>query len=375
MTDTPQTRIFADYMDGESARLIRVSLRVEGKAATGALWLELPDGKTPVRWALGELRRVPDQAEANSIMLRRAGDDPARLKVSDHDMATYLASICPNISRRDKTPSLWRRLTILTSAAVASVALIVFVLVPVLADQLALILPTKGEQALGDATYQQIRQALGKDANTAAWECNNPAGIAALNKMMTRLQVGSNLPYNIRLHVLDHKMVNAFALPGGHIVLFRGLLKDAKNPEEVAGVIGHEMGHVESRDPTRLALRSAGSIGVLGLMFGDFAGGAAVLFLTEQLISAQYSQGAEARADVYSQNLLAATALPSAPMGDFFLRLKSKYGDTTGLASHMASHPDLKGRADKARAADTVGDTFVPVLNAREWRDLQAVCK
>lgn len=375
MTDTPQTRIFADYMDGARARLIRVSLRVDGEAATGALWLELPDGKPPVRWALSELRRVPDQADRASVVLGRKGDDPARLKLSDRDMALYLSSICPDISRADSTPSRWRKLVVLFSAAVASVALIVFVLVPVLADQLALILPTKGEQALGDATYQQIRQALGKDANTAAWECNNPAGISALNKMMTRLQVGSNLPYDIRLHVLDHKMVNAFALPGGHIVLFRGLLKNAKSPEEVAGVIGHEMGHVESRDPTRLALRSAGSIGVLGLMFGDFAGGAAVLFLTERLISAQYSQGAEARADVYSQNLLAATALPSAPLGNFFLRLKAKYGDATGFASHMASHPDLQGRADKARAADTVGDKFVPVLNALEWRDLQAICK
>jgi len=375
MTDTPQTRIFADYMDGETARLIRVSLSVEGDAASGSLWLEPPDGAAIIRWPLGDLRRVPDQAETSSIVLGRKGDHPARLRINDPDLVTYLSSICPDLLRRDKAPNLWRKLAILSGGAVASVALIVFVLVPILADQLAQILPTKGEQALGDATYQQIRQALGKDANNAAWECDNPAGLAALDKMMTRLQVGSNLPYDLRLHVLDHKMVNAFALPGGHIVLFRGLLKDAKNPEEVAGVIGHEMGHVENRDPTRLALRSAGSIGVLGLLLGDFAGGAAVLFLTERLISAQYSQGAEALADRYSQNLLKATALPSAPMGDFFLRLKSQYGDTTGFASHMASHPDLQGRADKARAADTVGTRFDPVLNAREWHDLQTVCE
>ena len=84
--------------------------------------------------------------------------------------------------------------------------------------------------------------------------------------------------------------------PGGRLVFFRGLLEEAENPDEVAAVLAHEIGHVVYRDPTRDALRSAGSLGVLGLLFGDFAGGTVALFIANQLINASYSQAAEARA-------------------------------------------------------------------------------
>ena len=62
--------------------------------------------------------------------------------------------------------------------------------------------------------------------------------------------------------VRQHKTINAFAVPGGNVVLFEGLLDAARSPEEVAGVLGHEVGHVMNRDPMRLNLRSAGSVGI-----------------------------------------------------------------------------------------------------------------
>ncbi len=365
-----ETQFFADYMDGVTARISRVCLKLESET----LRIELPDGNSTEAWTLNDLRLIPDQADQTSIIIGRTGDHPARIKITDLSLAAVLTRICPDLKRPSKTPHLMRRLAILSTSAVASVALIIFVLVPVMADQLALMLPAEGEKALGDTTYEQIRQALGDDSGLGVWECGNKEGVAALNKMVDRLTQASDFPYKIRMHVLDHEMVNAFALPGGHIILFRGLIKDARSAEEIAGVLGHEMGHVSNRDPTRLALRSAGSVGVLGLLLGDFAGGAAVLFLTEKLIQAQYSRGAEAGSDLFAHDMLAATGLPSAPMGDFFLRLKSDYGDEEGLLSHLASHPDLQGRADAARAADTVGKDFEPVLTYLEWRQLKAIC-
>jgi predicted Zn-dependent protease len=169
--------------------------------------------------------------------------------------------------------------------------------------------------------------------------------------------------------------VNAFALPGGHVTLLRGLLETAESPEEVAAVLAHEIGHVAHRDPTRLALRSAGSVGVLGLLLGDFAGGLVVLYLSEWLIQASYSRDAEAAADLYAHQMLASAGLPAEPMARFFQRLHDEYGDAEGLLSHLASHPDLTGRAAAARDADTVAGTgFVPVLTAGEWADLRAIC-
>ncbi len=80
------------------------------------------------------------------------------------------------------------------------------------------------------------------------------------------------------------------------------------------------------RDPTRDALRSAGSLGVLGLLFGDFAGGTVALFIANQLINASYSQAAEARADDYAHGLLAQANISPAALGTFFERLHKEHG-------------------------------------------------
>jgi Zn-dependent protease with chaperone function len=374
MNESPQSsiQVFADFMDGVSGRVKRVQVSIEQEI--DVLRIFGPDAGNITDWPLGDLRVIPDQADKASIVLGITGDHPARLVIPKSYLSNRLLQICPDLERRHKNPNVLKRLAVLSVGAVASVLLIVFLLVPVMADQLASMLPSKGEKAFGDKTFEQIRHALGKNDAFGLRECEGADGNAALDKMVARLLPATDFPYEITMHVLDHPMVNAFALPGGHIVLFRGLLQDATSAEEVAGVLGHEMGHVENRDPTRLALRSAGSVGVLGLLLGDFAGGAAVLFLTERLIQAQYSRKAEAASDLYAQIVLADAGLPSAPMGDFFLRLKGDGPEDKSLMSHLASHPDLQGRADQAVAADTVGANYQPVMTPQEWQALQQVC-
>lgn len=368
-TDTTPP-VFGDYMDGDTARIHRVRIVL----TTDALHLHLADAASPVVWPLDVLRRIPDQADRASVVLGRLGDHPARVRIADPELARQLDARCPDLRRRHRDPAVLRRLAGLSAAAFASVALIVFVLVPVMADQLATMLPTAGEQAFGDTTYEQIRTALEQEGAVPVWDCDAPRGRLALDVMAGRLTENAGLEYELRLHVLDHDMVNAFALPGGHIILFRGLLEDAQSAEEVAAVLAHEIGHVHHRDPTRLALRSAGSVGVLGLLLGDFAGGTAVLFLAEKLIQASYSRGAEAAADTYAHERLAAARLPSWPMADFFRRLRDGDDDAPGLLSHLASHPDLTRRANEANAADTVGPAFDRVLNDQQWRALRSIC-
>ncbi len=254
-------------------------------------------------------------------------------------------------------------------------ALIIFVLVPLMADQLARILPPEGERALGDATFEQIRGVLDDTGLAPVRVCEAEAGRVALDAMLARLapEVDS-LPYPVRLSVLDHELLNAFTLPGGRIILFRGLIEAAESPDEVAAVLAHEIGHAVHRDPTRDALRTAGSIGVLGLLFGDFAGGSVVLFLANSLINAQYSQAAEARADEYAHALLKQAGLSPAALGTMFVRLREEYGDTSGFVAHFASHPTLAARiAASEAAADGVSETE-PVLGARQWQALSGIC-
>lgn len=370
----PQLVSFADYFDGHRAVPQRVGLRID-EAPTGAvLHLDLPDGGS-VRWPLDQIRGIPDQADRAILAAGWTADPVARVIVADPETQAILRARCLNLSRRPPVKGKGKLMT-WALAAVASVALIVFVLVPVMADQLAEYLPPAGEQALGDSTLEQIRGALSENRFLPMGFCERQAGTEALATMTAALTEGLDLPYDIKVHVLDSPIVNAFALPGGHVVFFRGLIDAAERPEEVAAVYAHELGHVVHRDPTRSALRSAGSVGVLGLLLGDFAGGTVVLFVTERLIDATYSQKAEAEADTFAHARMIATGLRPDALASMFERLQAKYGDTDeGFLKHFAAHPTLGNRIDAARRASE-GMEAEPkeLLSPAAWDDLKAIC-
>ncbi len=339
--------------------------------ADQSLTIATPDG--PIQWPYADIRALRDQSTDETLILRLNTDPTARLLVTNSDDQHLTRARAKQIHRAPKTAHRGR-LMAWALAAVASVALIIFVLVPLMADQLAEYLPPAGEKALGDATFDQIRNALDDTGFTGIAICDAPEGRAALAKIETRLTDELVLDTPLTVHVLDHPMVNAFALPGGYVVFFRGLLDEAARPEEVAAVFAHEIGHVAARDPTRIALRSAGSIGVLGLLLGDFAGGAVVLFLAERIIQADYTQDAEAAADTFAHRVLLDADLPPSAIGTFFERLAEGRDDGIGLIDHFMSHPALGDRIAAARAAEPPNAEFRPILTETEWRALQAIC-
>lgn len=369
----PDFRAFANFLDGETAAVQRaeISIREEG----GGVLVIQPPERDPVTWPLDEIRQRPDQAAADVMLLGRAGGDPARLLVDDPDAVAILRARCTGLNRREPTP-LRGRLLGWAAGAVASVGLIIFVLVPAIADRLAVLLPPEGEVALGDATFEQIRNAISDRPARPLAICDSPGGAAALAALQARLTDGLDLPYPVQAAVLDHQMVNAFALPGGRVVIFRGLLDTAGGPDEVAAVFAHEIGHVVNRDPAREALRSAGSIGVLGLIFGDFAGGTVALFLLNRLIDANYSQGAEAKADRFAHDILAGAGVPPSALAAMFERLLARGGDAKGIVAHFRSHPKLGDRIAAARAADALmTGPAVPSLDAGQWQALKRICR
>jgi beta-barrel assembly-enhancing protease len=177
------------------------------------------------------------------------------------------------------------------------------------------------------------------------------------------------LQYKLSIKVLDHEMVNAFAVPGGQIVILRGLLDDAETPAEVAGVLAHEVGHVEARDPTRLTFRAAGSAGIVSLLLGDATGGTLIAIMGDQMLSASYTREAEAEADAFAHRMLAAADISTEGMAAFFDRID---GMGAELPGYMATHPASKGRAATARAADQGAGRAI--MSDAEWQALRNIC-
>ncbi len=366
--------------DGRTAAARPATLRVDDDAAILILDASVASrgvasggegaGCATRRWPLAALRRLPDQAGDPGLVLTHADDPLARLLVEDPEVCRVLAARCPNLHRRLPARGV-AKLVGFAVAAVGAVALMLLVLIPAAADRLAVYLPPGGERALGDTTLAQIRRALAAGDEPLPF-CRAAEGRAALDAMTGRLTEGLTLPVPLAVHVLDSDTVNAFALPGGHIVLFIGLIDAAGTPDEVAAVLAHEIGHVAARDPTRIALRSAGSVGVLGLLLGDFAGGALVLFLAERLIAADYGRAAETAADAFAVDRLARAGADPGALASLFARLAAETDEPPGIGAHFLNHPALADRIAAARDAP-VADA-APLLDPAGWEALRGIC-
>jgi Zn-dependent protease with chaperone function len=361
----------ARYYDGESAHSQDVVLSFGERSL-----VIIGANDTPIaHWPLASLRAL-GQRKDSSVQLAPNRDSDERLVLSDRQMLKAIGKVCPDLYHRPIDRKGAGRAFAWVCGAVASLALIVFVIVPALAEQLSRLIPPEREQQLGDAVVEQLQTVLGLIGGERPELCETPAGVAALERLAERLDAGDGLPYPLRIGVIDFGMINALAVPGGRILIFRGLLEASDNPEEVAGVLAHEIGHVVYRDPTELALRAAGTAGIFGLLLGDVFGGSIIVVASDAIMNARHQRDAETRADETAYRILADAGLPSGPFARFFTKLKKKYGDSEGLMELVASHPGLDGRAARAAAADRIGDgTYEPALSDQDWIALRGICQ
>lgn len=356
------------YFDGETA----APREVIAKFGDVSLILMTLDDMPIAHWSLAGLRDLG--AGEGALSLTPDDDSDERLVLEDRDMVAAIRAVCPQLERRRAAPPSRRRRALLwAAAALGSIYLIIFHIAPVLSDQMAKLIPPETEAAMGREMAAQFASILSKGEPRF---CSGGAGGRALDKMVARISRHADTHGPLTVRVLDNPKVNAFALPGGQIILFRGLLRAADSPEALAGVLAHEIGHVAARDPTRLTLRSAGTAGMIGLLLGDFTGATVTVALSEALLRSGYQREAEAAADAYATHLLAAENLPTTPLAGFFRDLKTKGKNNAPVLSHLSSHPDLDGRAAATTAADTVGDApFEPVLSDQDWVALRNICK
>ncbi|WP_448663469.1 M48 family metallopeptidase [Sphingomonas sp. CJ20] len=196
--------------------------------------------------------------------------------------------------------------------------------------------------------------------------CSTEAGDAALMALSARLGIS---PLEADVRVVDVPIVNAVTLPGGHVLLFRGLIDQAESSDEVAGVLGHEIGHVEHRDVLQSLLRQFGLSVVLGGLDGNVGG------YTNAVLSAGYSRAAESAADGYAIDTLNAARVSPAGAAGFFARLSKTEVTVRGagtVLAYLSSHPMSSER--KARFEAATKGAYTPALTAAQWQALRTIC-
>jgi predicted Zn-dependent protease len=197
------------------------------------------------------------------------------------------------------------------------------------------------------------------------------AAAEAVANIGARLTQGSR--YTYRWYVSDDEAVNAFALPGGIIVVNRGMIEAAGSADELAGVLAHEVQHVEHRHTLQQLIHAAGWAAVLAVALGDVSGVTTIVL--HQLGNLRNSRKLEAQADTEGMKALARAGMPLGGMPALFRKLQAERqrrgGDGPAL---LSSHPATDERiSDLEQLARTLKCDCQPI--DMDWPAIQAAAK
>ena len=331
----------ARYFDGASARLHRVELVQDGQGgfvlrgdgverafAAADVTLSAPLGRAPRTLQFG---------------------DGAQLQIDESD--ARLDAWFPSADRvqrwADRGERRWR--WVLAAAVLVGVSMVALFThgVPMLADAAARRVPASAERLLA----RQVMAVLDRTAFDPS--ALPPARREALQARFATLVAG--LPRAADFELLHRASPaigpNAFALPGGVVVVTDELIALAGHDEEILAVLAHEAAHHEHRHALRAAMQETAVVLLVGFIAGDASSlGSLAAALPTVLLQSGYSRGFESEADAFAFALLRERGISPARFADFMQRL-DKDGSASTAQDYLSTHPASAARIAAARRA------------------------
>jgi predicted Zn-dependent protease len=175
--------------------------------------------------------------------------------------------------------------------------------------------------------------------------------------------------YNISL-IENKDIVNAFALPGGYIVIYRGMMDKLENESELLGLLGHEVGHVALRHGVRRIIRSAVLGIITSILVGDAGGVTSVLLENgNMLVGLSYDRQEELDADMFGLKAVERADVDAQGIVTLFEKLQKAEGSSEWL-TFLSTHPDTEERLRELRANLPTQARTQKRLTDEEWKIL-----
>ncbi len=208
-------------------------------------------------------------------------------------------------------------------------------ILPGLVDKTANTIPYSWEKDLGETIFKQIKSDEKIDETKSV----------ILDSFFHELRWDSSFP--CKIHYSQSDVVNAFALPGGNIVVYSGLINKMESYTELVALLGHEYGHVEKRHVIRGMVQSISTFAAVSLLLGDLTAVSAVfLEQANKVYNLKFSRAYEAESDEFSFQKMKEKSIDPNGIISLFERLKDS-GDSTVHASipdFLSTHPGVDNR-------------------------------
>lgn len=367
-----QTRLDAAYSDGETAASHDVVLSLDG----GELRIE--SDQLSVRWPVKAVRLLSHIPGEPFILGHKRTDERLVLDPASETVLTaWFPALLDTRRRRRGTLYLGGSLTGLAAGLAAAF----FFGIPALSGPLAQQVPLDVEERMGEQTNTMI--------GFFARECvHSDLARSELDRIATEFSQASQSPFPLQIRIVDAEFPNAFAMPGGRIIVTDELIELMNTPEEFLGVLAHETAHVAQRHVMAAQLRQLGSGMVLELLIGGGSGAGQELARAGASVEGlRHSRSAEREADALGIAYMDALDIDPDGMARFFEVLEAYIddqriaaeagpdGDPHWLDSLLSSHPDTQVRAERAReAAAALNWSGNAAMSEPAWQAINEVC-
>lgn len=354
---------FARFSDGKSASARDTYVRLGLNGIEVDL---LPAGQFET-WPYRTLKSAePVRTHAIDVLLTSSAHSGASLFVPSPRFARDLREFAPHLTAGAER---WRNAGPWVFGALAAIGLIAAIYAAGWSPlrSIAGVLPQTWRERLGESTIASMTEGHNR--------CASPDGVAALEKLSARLSKASGIAAPFKVTVYDWSLLNAFAVPGGQIVITRGLIEKADSADEVAGVLAHEMGHGIEMHPETGIIRAIGLAAAVELMMGGSGGALANMGLL--LAQIGYTRTAEHEADIQALRVLKSAAVANKGLGNFFKRIQKiededKFSTSLKQFNLLRTHPPTAEREKLVREQADYPAT--PALDEPSWRDLKGIC-
>ena len=341
------------FMDGKTAR----EQAARASIAESELVVMREDGEVLARWPLSALEADPVH-EGSVVHVECALSPLALVTITD---PAFIDALRRRGARVGGVP-VGRRAVVVGAVSLALFGAVMggfYMAAPWLSSRIAAKVPVETERRLS--------------ASASAWvvkrACTGEGAAEALDRLVTRLDPDRTIGADV--HIVAMPIANAFALPGGTVLVTSGLLESAEGEEEIEGVLAHELSHVKHRHALAHTIRGALLGGLWAVTLGDYSGLMVIDPKTAyETATLRYTREAETEADQGALETLTLRRIPAQGLVNFLQRTSS---EESGSLSFLSTHPASSDRI-RALSAQKLAEKAPPVLGRDDMYRLRRAC-
>ena len=327
------------YYDGQSSAGHRARIQLHD----GGISIDL--AQNHIQWSVSGINTEESAFNKNNSLIYYGTQFPyTAIEVNGDDFQVFFKKQFPDLAiTKNKVAFMegtgTRTIVLMILGVLGFLALAYFYLIPAAAEKVAEHLPQQYEIDLGNQIMEQMSEGFQVDSEQTA----------LANAYFQGLNYEASYPAKIT--VVHDKVSNAFALPGGNIVVYDQMFKVMKDRSEFSALLSHEYSHVTQRHTTRSLFRGLATYLVISLIMSDVNGVMAVVLQNaDNLKSLSYSRSLEQEADDQGLNYMEKAGENPQGMIDLFKHLGEANEGSQDIPEFLSTHPMLDARKDAIKA-------------------------